>query len=351
MIIYKPVSIPSLVRRTIRVGRAWISGFAIVWMSACGSLQSPSEVSITNGEKAVSSLNSKASPAAFSEPAGVGVTMNILASDELKGRDTGSEGIESAARFLEERLGHFGITPYFKTYRDTLSNIKDVAYNIVGVLEGTDPALRDEYIVIGAHYDHIGTVPMKDGDGIANGANDNASGTTTVLELARYFGQRGAPGRSLIFAFFSAEERGLLGSKHLARVLHEEGLNLYTMLNFEMTGVPMSGRGYLTYLTGFDKSNLAAVCNAYGGADLVGFLPTAQEYSLFERSDNYAFYQEFGVPSHTFSTFDFENYAYYHQAGDEASRMDFEHMAYLINRMIPAIEGIANKAEREITAE
>ena len=290
-----------------------------------------------------------AGPLVFSDSVGMGATMNILASDELRGRDTGTEGIEKAALFLEEHLEQYGIRPYFETYRDTLSNSKVAAYNIVGVLEGSDPELKDEFILIGAHYDHIGVLPGKSGDGIANGANDNASGTTTVLELARYFGDSKATKRSLIFAFFSAEERGLLGSRHLAKVLREKGIDLYAMVNFEMTGVPME-RPYLMYMTGYEKSNLAELCNRYGGEDLVGYLPTASQYQLFQRSDNFAFYEEFKVPSHTFSTFDFENYDFYHQPGDEASRMDFGHMANLVNRMIPALSGIANAEGREITS-
>lgn len=323
-----------------------------VWLglvlASCGALRNADKTGGSNKGQSVTEQTARATPLAFSDSIGMGITMNILASDEFQGRDTGSEGIEKAAVFLEERLESFGIRPYFETYRDTLSNSKDVAYNIVGVLEGSDPELRDEFILIGAHYDHIGVLPGKDGDGIANGANDNASGTSTVLELARYFGGDTPPRRSLIFAFFSAEERGLLGSRHLAGILKEQGIDLYTMLNFEMTGVPM-GRPYLMYLTGYDKSNLAEICNRYGGDGLVGFLPTASEYNLFQRSDNYAFYDAFKVPSHTFSTFDFENYAYYHQPGDEASRMDFGHMANLVNRVIPAISGIANADRREIT--
>ncbi|MEJ2162010.1 MAG: M28 family peptidase [Robiginitalea sp.] len=320
-------------------------------VSSCGSLRNANDASgeakTASDKSTVESKNEEASE--FSDTGILSEHMQFLASDELKGRDTGSEGIEAAAAFLEGKLAEYGIRPYFGSYRDTLTNSKAVAYNIVGVLEGSDPDLKEQYILIGAHYDHIGVVPLKNGDGIANGANDNASGTVTVLELARYFGAN-TPGRSMIFAFFSAEERGLLGSRHLARVLNEGGLDLYAMLNFEMTGVPMNGRKYLTYLTGYDKSNLAEVCNAYGGADLIGYLPTARDYNLYERSDNYAFYQEFKVPSHTFSTFDFENYNYYHQPGDEFSRMDFTHMALLVNRMIPAIQGIANTGEREITA-
>ena len=344
-----PVRVPGSKSRPLRFRALLLLG-ALLWAGSCGTLRKAPAASAEGPEEAPAPEAVAVSAAPFSDPSTIGISMNILASDSLQGRDTGSEGIEMAAVFLEDRLKHFGVAPYFETYRDTLSNIREVAYNIVGLLEGSDPVLKREYILIGAHYDHIGLVPGSNGDGIANGANDNASGTVTVLELARYFAGSGAPGRSLIFAFFSAEERGLLGSKHLARKLREQGLNLYAMLNFEMTGVPLQGKDYLTYLTGYERSNMAQVCNAHGGPDLVGFLPTASQYNLFERSDNYAFFQEFGVPSHTFSTFDFENYAYYHQPGDEASRMDFRHMANLVNRMIPAVRGIANQVEREITS-
>ena len=274
--------------------------------------------------------------------------VSYLAEDELMGRDAGSVGIEKAAVFLEESLADYGIRPYFDSYRDRLSNISSEAYNIVGVIPGTDPELRDEYILIGAHYDHIGVVPAKDGDEIANGANDNASGTATVLELARYFGKSKGTSRGLIFAFFSAEEKGLLGSKHLAQTLKDAGVNLYAMLNFEMTGVPMEGKDYLLYLTGYERSNLAEVANSYGGTDLVGFLPKAKEYNLFQRSDNYPFWEVYGIPSQTFSSFDFENYNFYHQPGDEAELMDYEHLAKITGRMIPVIEGLGNSPTQEL---
>lgn len=274
--------------------------------------------------------------------------MNYLASDELEGRDSGSKGIELAARFIEEYLGNNGVAPYYKTYRDTLSNFRKPAYNIVGVVEGNDPNLKNEYIVIGAHYDHIGTIKPERGDYIANGANDNASGTTTVMEIARYFGGNTSNKRSLIFAFFSAEEKGLLGSKHMAKNMKEDGLNLYTMLNFEMVGVPMKGKDYELFITGYNKSNLAEVSNKYGGENFIGFSRTSREYELFQRSDNYHFYREFRVPSHTYCAFDFTNFAYYHKVGDEVSEMDFEHMTNVVNRMIPVVEGIANAPTQEV---
>ncbi len=284
----------------------------------------------------------------LSSAAAVGDIMEFLASDELKGRDTGSEGIEQAAQYIEEHFQKHGVAPYYASYRDTLSNFKKPAYNIVGVVEGNDPDLKAEYIVIGAHYDHIGTIKPENGDYIANGANDNASGTTTVMEIAKYFGRKRSNKRSLVFALFSAEEKGLLGSAHMAKSMKAANLNLYAMLNFEMVGVPLRGKDYFLYITGYQKSNLAAVSNAYAGENLIGFLPTAKEYNLFERSDNYPFHKEFGVPSHTYCTFDFTNFAYYHKPDDEVAELDMEHMSEVINKMILVMEGIANGPTQEL---
>ena len=243
--------------------------------------------------------------------------MTYLSSDELKGRDSGSDGIEMAARYIEAIFRTNNIAPFFKGYRDTLSNFEKPAFNVVGYIEGADEKLKNEFIVIGAHYDHIGIVEAKDGDSIANGANDNASGTTTVLELARHFGNAQSNRRSIIFALFSAEEKGLLGSKHLAKKLKAQNLDLYTMLNFEMVGVPLVDKNYFMYVTGYEESNLAGVGNMYVGSNLIGYLPKAKEFNLFKRSDNYAFHEVFNVPSQTFSTFDFTNFDHYHQVGDE----------------------------------
>ena len=301
-------------------------------------------------ESHVSTVSSKTelSNIAFSNTDAVGEIMNFLASDELQGRNSGSPGIEKAAVFIEKIFKENSLEPYFTSYRDTLSNFEKAAYNIVGVLEGSDPQLKNEFVLIGAHYDHIGTKSPINGDTIANGANDNAAGTTVVLELARYFGNAKTNKRSLVFALFSAEEKGLLGSKHLASKLKEQEFKLYTMLNFEMVGVPLAGKDYLVYASGYERSNMAEICNGYAGEKLVGFLPTAKEFNLFMRSDNYPFHNEFAVPSQTFSTFDFTNFDHYHKVGDEASLMDFNHMATVVNKFIPIIEGIANAPQREI---
>ncbi|SDQ47278.1 M28 family metallopeptidase [Flagellimonas zhangzhouensis] len=313
--------------------------------ATCSSTQTGSTAAVVPSPPTVKSNVSKDD---FSNADRIGQIMNYLASDELKGRDSGSEGIEKAAQYIENHFKAYGVTPYFESYRDTLSNFKKPSYNVVGVVEGNDPTLKNEFIVIGAHYDHIGIVEMENGDAIANGANDNASGTTSVLEFARYFGTNKTNKRTLIFALFSAEEKGLLGAKHLAKKLKEADLNLYTMLNFEMTGVPMQDKDYFMYITGYEMSNLAAVGNTYAKENLIGFLPTAQRMNLYQRSDNYAFHQEFGVPSHTFCTFDFTNFDHYHKVGDEPEIMDFAHMAQLVNKTIPVLEGIANAPAQEV---
>src|SRR5690606_13144731 len=123
-----------------------------------------------------------------------------------------------------------GIKPYFKTYRETVKIDSINAFNVVGFIEGNDPKLKNEVIVLGAHYDHIGQGQsikryggkLTDVDSIANGANDDASGVAAVLALANHFSINKTNKRSIVFALFSGEEFGLLGSKHLAKRLKSE---------------------------------------------------------------------------------------------------------------------------------
>lgn len=274
--------------------------------------------------------------------------VTYLASDDLKGRDTGSEGIEKAAVYIETILQENNIKPYFKTYRDSF-NLKGAhAYNIVGFIEGNDTALKNEIVIIGAHYDHIGSAKKVNNDSIANGANDNAAGTSGVLEIAEYFATTKSNKRSIMIALFSAEEKGLKGSEHLAEKLKAENIDLYTMLNFEMIGVPFKDRPYDAFVTGYELSNMSAKINAYTNSNLTGFSEVSKKYDLFKHSDNYAFYQAFKLPCQTISSCDLSNYDYYHHVDDEADKLDYNHMAGLINKMIPAIETICNTPTKEI---
>ncbi|PWH83452.1 peptidase M28 [Algibacter marinivivus] len=278
----------------------------------------------------------------------VKTSLEYLASDELEGRNTGTEGIEKAAVYIEKLFKENNIKPYFETYRDSFNVKKIVGYNVVGYIEGNDPKLKDEFVILGAHYDHIGTAKEVNGDKIANGANDDASGTVAVLEWAKHFSKTKSNKRSILFTLYSAEEMGLKGSGHLAERLKKQNLDLYTMINFEMIGVPRAENEIMAYMSGYGKSNLAKKLNAYGGDEMIGFFPKAKEFNLFMRSDNYPFYKEFKVPAHAISTFDFTNFEYYHHVDDEADKMDFNHMTNFINKMIPALEGMINTPTKEI---
>ena len=275
-------------------------------------------------------------------------SMEYLASDELAGRATGSEGIEKAAVFIENYFKANDIKPYFETYRDTFKLGELTGYNVVGMVEGNDPELKNEFIILGGHYDHIGEGKEVAGDKIANGANDDASGTIAAMELGRFFSKSKSNKRSILITLYSAEEMGLKGSSHLAERLKEQGLNAYTMINFEMIGVPRASDKSLAYMSGYNRSNFAPILNKYAGEEVVGFFPKAKEFQLFFRSDNFPFFKAFNMPAHAISTFDFTNFDYYHHVDDEADKMDYNHMANFINKMIPALEGMMNAPTKEI---
>lgn len=276
-------------------------------------------------------------------------TVSFLASDTQKGRGTGGDGIDASANYIEKQLISFGIKPYYNTYRDPFKVQEMDAYNVVGFLEGSDAKLKNEIIIIGAHYDHIGTkAKMVESDSIANGANDNAAGTSAVLAMARYFGAKKTNKRSLMFVLFSAEEMGLLGSKHLANRLKDENANLYTVVNMEMIGVPFKDRDYVAFVTGYGKSNMAEKINSYIGSQFLGESEVAKQYNLFRASDNYPFYEVFKMPSHTISSCDLSNYDFYHHVDDEIDQLDYDHMASLINQLIPGIEKMSNTTTQEI---
>lgn len=321
--------------------------FSILFLSVLLSCKSTS----TSSTEKNSSVANKVSQQALSykvAQSSVSETLQTLTTDEMQGRESGTKGGDKAAAYLIELLQKYNVKPYFKTYRDTLSNFDGTAFNVVGFIEGTDPVLKNEFIILGGHYDHIGiSKEGLDGDFINNGANDDASGVTAVAEIAKFFGKNKTNKRSILIAFFAAEETGLLGSFHLAEKLKNQNFNLYSMLNFEMIGVPMKA-DYTAYITGFSKSNMATKINEYAGKKLVGYLPMEFQYQLFMRSDNFPFYKEFNIPSQTVCTFDFTNFDYYHHVKDEFELMDIPHMTNFIQDMIPVVEQMTNADVKEI---
>ncbi|MGM1057217.1 MAG: M28 family metallopeptidase [Bacteroidota bacterium] len=317
---------------------------ALITFGACNSAKNSNNENVIIAENITSTTLSDFSISELS----VKEKLEFLASDDLRGRETGTEGIDKAAGYIESFFEKNNIKPYYETYRDSFEVADRTGFNVIGFLEGNDPELKNEFIILGAHYDHIGIDKALGNDSIANGANDNAAGTVAVMELARQFSKMNNNKRSLLFILFSAEEMGLEGAKHISKRLKSEDLDLYAMVNFEMIGVPMQDKDHLAYLTGYENSNLAEKFNEYSEAEILGFLPQAKEYNLFKRSDNYSFYQEFKVPAQTISTFDFTNYEYYHHVSDEAEKMDVSHMADLIEKVIPGLIKMTNTSEKEI---
>jgi aminopeptidase YwaD len=151
----------------------------------------------------------------------------VLASDSLEGRGLGTEGKIKAKRYIAVHFREFGLLPigddYFQHFDLRFQLVNVPGTNVVGYLPGSDPALKDEYIVIGAHYDHLGYDYEDEEKIIYYGADDNASGTAVLIEMARHFSKNpDAIGRSIIFIAFDAEESGLIGAYSF---LNEIGLS------------------------------------------------------------------------------------------------------------------------------
>lgn len=251
-----------------------------------------------------------------------------LASDKFLGRETGTLGHEMAAAYVESFFAKNKLRPYFQgSYKDTVEVYGKASYNIVALIGDQDRTKK--HVLIGAHLDHIGQSSSRT-DSVYNGANDNASGVTAVLQIAKHLNKHKFD-QNIIIALFTGEEEGLAGSRHLAQKLKSEQVNLSYVLNFEMIGKTLSSGENQVYITGYDYSNLAEEMNKITDSTFVKFLPAELPYSLYRRSDNFPFAQIFNIPSHTISTFDFENYDHYHSASDEVKQLDVKNMNTIIN--------------------
>lgn len=199
---------------------------------------------------------------------------------------------------------------------------KIVMTNVVGVIPGrTKP---DEIVLFSAHYDHIGILSAIQGDSIANGADDNASGTTAVIELARHFKKKQENNRTLIFVAFTAEEIGGLGSKHFSEQLDPE--NIIAMINIEMIGKQSKWGKNVAFMTGYERSDLGSILEKNVQGTEFSFKPDPYpELGLFYRSDN-ATLARLGVPAHTISTDQIDVDKFYHTVDDEFETLDIKNI-------------------------
>jgi Zn-dependent M28 family amino/carboxypeptidase len=221
--------------------------------------------------------------------------------------------------------------------------------NVVGVIPGRR---SDEIVLFGAHYDHIGIRNPVEGDSIANGANDNATGTTAVALLAKYFKTLRRPERTLMFVAFTAEEMGRHGSRHVAQQIEAD--QVVAMINFEMLGKPEQGRSNRAWVTGFEKSSLGKTLqSAVDTSEYLFYADPQPDQNLFMRSDNVPF-ARLGIPAHTISTGLLEDDHDYHQVTDEIETIDVAHMtqtiAAIAKAVMPLVTGEATPTRIDTSA-
>lgn len=198
--------------------------------------------------------------------------------------------------------------------------------NVVGVLPGKSKP--DEMVVFSGHYDHLGIQKAVEGDSIANGADDDASGTTAVIALANYFKKTKNNARTLVFAAFTAEEIGGFGSKYFSQQLDAD--KVMAMFNIEMIGKASKWGINSAFITGFERSDFGTILqkNLRGTAFTFNPDPYPQQ-NLFYRSDN-ATLARLGVPAHTISTDQIDSDKLYHSVNDEVESLDIQNIVATI---------------------
>lgn len=276
--------------------------------------------------------------------------VEFLSSDKMAGRNTPSPELDQCAQYIADKLKGRGLKPgngesYLQTttWRKTETKVS----NVIAILPGTDPALKNEYVYITAHYDHLGTRKVEDGqDGIYNGANDNGSGTAGVLGVASLL-QNEKPKRTIVFMTFYGEEKGLVGSAFYVKNPLFPLKQTSAVINIEQIGRTDDSeapRVNAISMTGFELSDLGSVINEAGSKWKIGTTghPT-NSFAYFGASDNLPFASA-GVPAHTVCTA--YEFADYHKVGDTADKLDYKNMANVVQVISRAVLEVANRKER-----
>ena len=292
--------------------------------------------------------------AAVADSGAIRSDIAYLASDRLEGRLTGSPGNDSAAAYIARRYKYLRLKTPFPGYLQNFvarpaanAHMGDTAglktQNVVAMLEGTDPAYKGKYIVIGAHFDHLGrstqyAMDPQAGDAIRNGADDNASGTAAVLQLARMLSVS-RPKHSVIFVNFSGEEEGLLGSQYFVDNAPVPVDSIVSMFNFDMVGrlrddkLFVYGTGTATELPSLvDSANLKILpaLSIQGGGDGFG------------SSDHASFYAK-NIPVLHFFT---DNHEDYHRATDDVEKINAGGEARVVNLAFDMIKSLDTRPTR-----
>ena len=225
------------------------------------------------------------------------------------------------------------------TFDGPATSDKKYTWNALGILRGSDPVLQQTAVLLSAHLDHLGIGPPVNGDDIYNGADDDASGTTAVLELARVLGSGSKPRRTVIFALFGSEETGGQGSTYFLQHPPVPLKQIAVNLEFEMLGRADSAVSADTvWLTGWERSNLGPMLAARG-AKLIGDPHPAQNF--FARSDNYVLAKK-GVVAQTVSSYGM--HSDYHQPSDDVAHINFQHMDAAIGSLLRPVRWLVNSS-------
>ncbi|HTE01833.1 MAG TPA: M20/M25/M40 family metallo-hydrolase [Mucilaginibacter sp.] len=214
-------------------------------------------------------------------------------------------------------------------------------FNIAGIIPGkTKP---NEFVVFGGHYDHLGIIKPMEGDSIANGADDDASGTTAVISLAKYYKKLHNNARTLIFVAFTAEEIGEFGSQYFAKTVEPD--KVVAMFNIEMIGKASKFGQNSAFITGFERSDFGTILQKNLEGTAFKFYPDPYpDQNLFYRSDN-ASLAEVGVPAHTISTDQIDIDKFYHTVKDELKTLDVGNITSTIRAIALSSRSIVSGAD------
>lgn len=288
---------------------------------------------------------------------GLKAHVGFLASDELEGRAAGFPGNERAVDYLVKELASYGLAPagdgggYAQEFAFGTQEPRK-ARNVIALWEGADETLKKEYVTIGAHLDHVGRAGQrvrgqsggpKEGDEIWNGADDNASGTSALLAIARAFSKSGVrPRRSVLFFWWNAEEAGLVGSRywtqHPTRPLEGVVFNL----NLDMVGRnpdrPVDVEGVKNAAGDALEKILAHAFEAEG----VKTTPYDYDHEAMFRSDGVSFLRK-GIPASMIFTSWHDDY---HKVSDHADKVAYGNLAKIGRASFRALYAIGNLDRR-----
>jgi hypothetical protein len=271
-----------------------------------------------------------------------------LADDSFEGRSIGTKGGDRAAQYIVQQFELIGIKPlltkYYHHFVYHTHAQSAEGKNVIGLIEGSHPELKNEYIVIGAHYDHVGYY-FKDGKKIIyNGADDNASGVAGVIELARaIYNNQSQFERSIILVAFDGEETGLNGSKWFVKDSLIPASQIKLMLSIDMIGMLSKNEGVELYGTGSFKN---ADLIAQQTASKINLVIKKNAKAVSAHTDTKPF-GDVGIPAiHVFTG----TVSPYHEPEDDADLLDYQGMALISNFIYDFVLRIASTESEQLVS-